>query len=65
MLGQTPRAEYLAAEEWAQPFVERWELVALTMNGFEPTTWTGEDKRDVYAAVSDRSLADVFEDETP
>jgi len=59
----TDPREGLANAEWAQPYIDRWELVAATMAGLEPTTWDREHTRDVYAAVSGQPLADVLEDE--
>jgi hypothetical protein len=41
-----PGAE-LAREEWAQPFIERWELVSAAMNGLEPLTWDHEQQDDI------------------
>ncbi len=45
-----PRDE-LAAEEWAQPFLERWELVDAMMTGLEPLTWNRERADDVVRAA--------------
>lgn len=36
-----PREEFAGAE-WAQPYIERWELVEAMMTGLEPLTWNRE-----------------------
>ena len=45
-----PREE-VAAEEWAQPYVERWELVDVAMTGLEPLTWTNDQMADIEDAA--------------
>jgi hypothetical protein len=43
--------EVLADKGWAESYVERWELVAMTRRGLEPLTWNHEQQDDVAASV--------------
>jgi hypothetical protein len=49
-LPDDPRSE-LAGAGWAEPYVERWELVSAAMRGLEPLTWDHEKQEDVYRDV--------------
>jgi hypothetical protein len=59
---QDPR-EDLGDPDWARPYLDRWELVAATLDGLEPLTWDREHRREVFAQVSGQPLGEVHEDE--
>jgi hypothetical protein len=45
-----PRAQ-LADQEWAEPFLSRWEKVAREMRRLEPLTWDREEMNEIALAV--------------